>query len=258
MKEEDIQNQEPTEENQEPESQEDVVSKKAFDGIRTELIQTRQDKQVLANQLSETQQKVQEFEARFRELESKKESQELNSLFGDDDDEPVTAAKLKQAWKALQSAQAQQKAAEAEQSQRQNFQNSINKMRMETHDKSKYGLDWDTLFPVINRLYAVNKASNPGWEKYILGTSNPAQILYKMALEEPDIQERMKLVENGKVLGDMENRRVDKSVADAGTSSPKPPKPLTAAEIAKMTPEEALERKEEIDVFMKTLAKKKK
>lgn len=249
MEEKDIENQEPTEENKKEESnEEEAVSKKAFDGIRSELIQTRQEKQILANQLQERDQKVREFENRLKELEVKKENQELNSLFGDDDEEPVTSAKLKQAWKALQSAQAQQKAAETDQAQRNNFQSSINKMRLETQDKVKYGLDWDTLFPVINRIYAVNKASNPAWEKYILGTSNPAQELYNLALKEPDIQERMTLVKNGKVLNSMENQKVDKSSVDGGTS-PKP-KELTPSQIMAMTDKERMERMDEINAWM--------
>lgn len=258
----DIENQntqtEENNENQEStESKEDYVPKKSFEGIKNDLIATRQEKQYYANQLNEAQQKMKEFQDRLKELESKKENQELNSVLGEDDDEPVTAAKLKQAWKQLQQAQAREKEQKDYQARLSNFNESIAKMRTDTKEKAKYGLDWDTLYPVIQRIYANKKAANPAWERALIYESNPAQELYEMALKEPDVKEKAKMVENEKVLGNMENRKTDKSAVDSSGSSPKTKKTLTEADIARMTPAEALARKEEINEFLSSRSKKK-
>jgi len=255
----DEKNQEPLKENkdgsQDQTQDEETVSKKSFDGIRNELIQTRQDKQMLTNQLSEMQQQLRETQSQIKSLETAKNDKELNELLGDDD-EPVTNAKLKSAWNALKQREQQQKSVLERQEKLQNLNNSVSKMITETQDKAKFGLDWNTLHPVIQRIYAMKKAANPYWENHLLYESNPAKTLYKLALEEPDVQERVKLMENGKVLNSMENRKTDKSSVEGGSSA-NTGKKLTLADIARMTPKETIKYRKEIDQLLRETAKKK-
>ncbi len=257
----DLQNEptlENTDDSQDQNQGEDVVPKKSFEGIRSELIQTRQEKQYYANQLSEMQQQYSDMQKRLRDLESNKDNQELQSVVGNDPDEPVTVAKLQQLWQKIQQTEKQKQAQGKHQERLQNLQSSVSRMRTDTQNKVKFGLDWDTLYPTIQRIYATKKSSNPAWEESLLYESNPAKILYDMVLQEPDVKERAKMFDNQKVLGNMENRKTDKSAVDASSSTPKPKKGLTSAEIANMSPQEVVKRKTEIDEFLKSLARPKK
>ena len=65
----------------------------------------------------------------------------------------------------------------------------------------------------------------------------------------------IKIMNNEKVLDDMENRKTDKSNLESDTA-PSRPKMLTEKEIARMNPKEARKRMKEIEEYMRSSVKK--
>jgi len=234
--------------------QDGVIPKKQFDGVLQDLREERRLRQYFANQVEESKRKVEEIQAQLKQIQEEKQNKVFDEIVPGEKDEPVTKEGLIKAYKALQEAEKQKKDAEERQKRAMNFNESINKVTAKYADRAKYGLDFDSLRPIIDRELARKVAENPYYKEALLYEKNPAEILYKMALEAPDVREKVKLIDNDELLSKVEGRKVDKTNL-TGTQIT-PPKELTEAEIVNMSHEERIKRRKEIGEFMKKRAKK--
>lgn len=258
MTKKDIENQNP--ENQEKDTQtdetkEEVISRQQFDGIKRDLIDERSKRQFYATQLEQTQQQLKEMQEKIKSFEKNKEEEALNNMIPGDDDEPVTKAQLKQSYQQLKQQEAKIKEQQEMQAKQQAFNQSINQARVKYQNRAKHGLDFDSLRPIIDQKINEESVGNPYFTKSLYYKQNPGEYLYKLALEDPDVQARLKIMNNEKVLDGMENRKTDKSNLESDTA-PSKPKMLTEKEIARMKPQEAKKRMKEIEEYMRSSAKK--
>lgn len=242
-------------ENQTSEAKEEVVLKQQFDGIKHDLIEERSKRQFYATQLEQTQQQLKELQEKMKLLEKSKEDEVLNNLIPGDEDEPITKGQLKQAYQQMKQEEIRLKEQQEFQMRQQAFNQSINQARVKYQNRAKYGLDFDSLRPIIDQKLNEEAQGNPFFVKSLYYKQNPGEYLYKMALEDPDVQARLKIMNNEKVLDDMENRKTDKSNLESDTA-PSRPKMLTEKEIARMNPKEARKRMKEIEEYMRSSVKK--
>lgn len=244
-------------ENQTDEGQtkEELVPKKNFDGLMRDIQDERAKRQFYATQLEQTQQQLKELQEKMKVLEKSKEDEVLNNLIPGDEDEPITKGQLKQTYQQMKQEEIRLKEQQEFQMRQQAFNQSINQARVKYQNRAKYGLDFDALRPIIDQKLNEEAQGNPFFVKSLYYKQNPGEYLYKMALEDPDVQARLKIMSNEKVLDDMENRKIDKSNLESDTA-PSRPKTLTEKEIARMNPKEARKRMKEIEEYMRSSVKK--
>lgn len=255
-KEDELQNVVGEETDEGQETQENVVPKTQFEGLKKDLIAKRQELQAYKSQMQIIQQQNEQMQQRMKTLETKSQDERMKEVLGIEEDEEVTGAKLINAYKRMKQAEQAEQQKTTRQQKINNLNSSMNQMRIETQDQAKYGLDWDSVYPVINRIYAQKKMENPGFEEFLLNERNPAKYLYDLALEQPELKERAATTKNEKVLKGMENRKKDKSIA-ANSKGKTPEKPLKLDDFAGMSPEQIVAKMKEADQAILAGAKKK-
>ena len=226
------------------------VPKKQFDGVLKDLQEERRLRQYFANQVEDSKKKVDELQTQFKKIQEDKQNKIFDEIVPGEKDEPVTKEGLVNAYKAMKQAEKVQKDNNDRQVRAKNLNDSVIKSTTKYTERSKYGLDFDSLRPVIDRELARKVAENPNYvENYLLYEREPGEVLYELALKAPDVKERMKLIDNKELLSKIEGRKVDKT--DLGGTHTAPPAELTEAEIVNMKPEERIKRWKEIGEFMK-------
>ena len=218
---------------------EKTYSEAEHKGVIKDLQSERERRQQSGFELSQTQSRIAALVKENETLKNKSiEAESKKSVITGEDDEGLTKGEGRDIEsKVMASVKKAQDivAAKAEKSRLDaNFKKTCAAAEQKYLKRKDVGLDWRTVYQAgIKRI-----GSNQHKELAIYNSDNPGEELYEEGLKDPEIKEKLKLLENDKILDTVGNRKVEKKGLTGETKN------LgfhfyTADEVAAMKPAEA-------------------
>jgi len=224
---------------EEKQTVEKTYSEGEHKGVIKDLQTEREKRQQFGFELSQTQSRLATLEKENQELKNKSlESEKNKSIIEGEDDDALTKKEGRTIEQKVMASvtKAQEIVAQKAEKDRLdvNFKKTCAKAEKDYADRKDIGLDWRTVYQAA----IARVGGNQHKELAIYHSENPGEELYEEGLKDPEIKERLKLLENDKILDTVDKRKVEKKGLTGGTTN------LgfhfyTADEVAAMKPAEA-------------------